>query len=133
MATSVGQAVLTMSALIVVSIAALATGWSDLPPLLRVAFLLVSAVMLGCGIATIVTLRRNPEMRTATRQRRPLDESGRRRYVVATLIGTVIAMAGFVVAGLTQTSAAWLVVAAAVLATLACFLQIGRPLSRPRT
>ena len=39
---------------------------SDLNPLAWVAFLLLPGVMIGSGIATVVTLRRHPEMQHAT-------------------------------------------------------------------
>ena len=72
---------------------------SDLNPLAWVAFLLLPGVMIGSGIATVVTLRRHPEMQHATRQRRHLTPATRRRYVIATLATGVLAAAAFVVAG----------------------------------
>jgi ABC-type multidrug transport system permease subunit len=129
-ATSVGQAVGNISALILLSIGIILGGTrSGLNPLLWVAFVVLSGVLIGSGIATIVTLRRHPEMQHATRQRRHLTPAARRRYVIATSVTGVLTAAAFVVAGLIQTPTAWSVCGVAAIATFVCFLQVGRPLT----
>lgn len=126
--TSVGQTLLVMLGLTLLAIPGLVNGWSKLYVWLQLVFVLVYVGMLLCGVATVGTLRRHPEMRHATPQLRPVERSTRRRYAVATLIGAVLALVSLVAAVLIQTPAAWVTFVVIGLMAFFCLMQLGRPL-----
>ena len=82
----------------------------------------------GCAVASVVALRRNPNLRNVTRQRRPVGRSTRHTYAVATLIGVGAVLIALVVALVVQAPFAWLALSAAAVLTLIYFGQLGRPL-----
>ena len=92
-------------------------------------FLLFIVYLVGCAVASVVALRRNPNLRNATRQRRPVGRSTRHMYAVATLIGVGVVLIALVVALVVQAPFAWLVLSGAAVLTLICFGQLGRPYS----
>lgn len=89
---------------------------------------LLIAYWVGSVVATIVALRRHPNLQYATHQPRPLGRSTRHRYAVATLIGLALAVIAVVVALLVETSFAWLAPLTIGLLTLWSFAQLARPL-----
>lgn len=91
-------------------------------------FLLFIVYLVGCAVASVVALRRDPNLRNATRQRRPVGRATRHLYAVATLIGVAVVLIALVVALIVQAPIAWLVLSAAAVLTLLCFGQVGRPL-----
>lgn len=126
--TSVGQVVLILSGQLTVGILAVFSAIRSDKPIVFSVFLVLLIGLVGCGIASIVALRRHPEMQRAVQQRRTLGPVARRRYAVITVIGFGLAMLSFLVAGLSQASFAWIVVMVTGAATVFCFVQLGRPL-----
>lgn len=125
--TSVGQTLLLMG-LPLLAIPGLISGWSKLFFWMQLGLVLLYLGVTVCGIATIVALRRHPELKLATPRQWPIDRSTRRRYSVATLVGSGLAVLSFVVAVLVQTSLAWMAFAVIVVLTFLCLAQVGRPL-----
>ena len=90
--------------------------------------LLMIVYLAGCAVASVVGLSRDPELRNASRQRRPVGRSTRHLYAVATLSGVAVVLLALVVALVVQTAFAWLALSVASVLTLMCFGQLGRPL-----
>lgn len=126
--TSVGQTLLVMLGLTLLALPGMINGWTKLFIWLQIGFILLYVGVLVCGIATIVLLRRHPEMQQATAQQKPLDRTTRRRHAVATLGGFGLALLSFVAAVLLQTPIVWIAFVIIGVVTFFCLVQLGRPL-----